>query len=399
MPRLRWRGLLLALGALILAGIAGYDAALSVLSRSSPSLALSIGPTDARTLQRVAEDPRLAGSLAGTGLIGPSQIRSALYDMPLSARLLRYLATVDEGQENPAQSARLLAISGQVSRRDFLGEILLADAAARADDAPRAMMHINAALSTSRNAADLVFPFLLQLLSDPSFRPIIAQYVEQPWGDEFLYFAAQRGVAADALEVALSNAVVQKEARYARFNSELITHLIDEGRTVQAFDYVERLKGPETPLLVEPGFSQATVDPASAPLSWALTNADGIYADLGGSSGVVLSADAGARGIALQRVLKLAPGSWQLRAERTVLQRVDLADAEWQFSCSSAGSSSSLGSADIPLTGQPVAAIQARFTLPSSCPAVRISLFLHNLDDQKSLDLELSKLTIVRSAR
>ena len=392
--RIRWQSWILAAIGLILAGFALRDAAVAVYSVTNPSLALAISPTDPRALPLVLDRIALAGQSEGPFEVEEAQLRDGLRAMPLSTRILRHLAVWRDAPPEPTEAATMLAISGQLSRRDMMTQVMLADAAARNGDAPAALRHINAALSTSRGAADLAFPFLGQLLAEPAFRPMIAEYVDQPWGDEFLYFAAQNGAAADALDVALRKPVAQSEGRFARFRSELLAHLVRQGEAGLAFDYVRRLEGPRAAILADPGFTEATTDTRFAPLSWALTNRDGIYADVA-SDGVVVLADPGARGVALERVFELAAGRWQLTAERSLLQPFRDARADWQFTCASDVKSPSLGSAELALSEQ-AGPVRASLSVPRSCEAVRVSLLVHNLDDQRALEILLAELALRR---
>jgi len=392
--RIRWLSWIFAAVAVVFAGFALRDAAVNVFSRSNPSLALAISPGDPRALPLLMDRAAFAGQAERARIDQAAQLRRGLRDMPLSARILRLVAAADS-QSQPERAATMLAISGQVSRRDMLTEVLLADAYARTGDAAGSIRHLNTALSTSPGAGDLAFPFLVQLLAEPEFRPMIAQYVDQPWGDEFLYFAAQHGPAANALEVALRNPVAQSEGRFARFRAELLPHLVSQGDAGLAFDYVRRLKGPSAPVLADPGFAGASADPAFAPLSWALTNKDGVYADLIGQRGVLLSADPGVRGVAVERIFELAPGTWQFTVHRTLVERARQAQAGWQFSCASGTDSRSLALAEMPLS-ETEDTVRTRFNVPRECGAVRIALQVHNLDDQRVLELRLDELTLRR---
>ena len=394
LSRVRWMSWAFAAVAVALAVLALRDAAVAVYSRSNPALALSISPADPRALPAVIDRSAFSGQAGPSGPAQEARLRDGLRAMPLSPRTLRLLATSEQAQANPEQAAKAMAIAGQMSRRDMLTEVVLADAAARAGDAPTAMRRINAALSTSRGAGELAFPFLVQMLADPTFRPIVTRYVDQPWGDEFLYYAAQHGRATDALAVALGNPAAQTQGRFARFRSELLAHLVSQGDARLAFDYVRRLKGPEAAILTEPGFSRSTTDAAFAPLSWALTNRDGIYADRVGDA-ALLTADPGARGVALERVLQLEPGTWQLVAKQAPVQAVADSRAEWTFACASGANAPSLGSAEMPLSKEP-GSVHAQFNVPSACQAVRVSLELRNLDDQRALEIELDELALQR---
>ncbi len=387
--RSTWHRWILGGLALLCTGFAARDALTAVFSRSNPALVLSIDPADPRAMPLMMETLALGNGEPPAR--ATERLRRGLATMPLSSRALRLLGETPEFQRPPERGARLLALAGNVSRRDKLTQVRLAEAALIRADAKGTMQHINAALSTSRSAHELLFPLLTQALRDREFRPTVAQYVDHIWGDEFLYFAAQNGDSANVLDLALRNPAVQREDRFAAFRGELIGHLVADGRTPLAVSYARRVMGSDAPVTVDPRFSAATTDPRLAPLSWRLTNNGGLFGDAT-ASGAHLSADPGARGTALERVMALAPGRWSLASTVEQVAASRGFRAEWHANCVVGRSSRSLAIGP----ASPRAA-RLTFTVPESCEAVRLSVMLYNPDDQNAGELRITGLALTHS--
>jgi hypothetical protein len=368
---------------------------MSVISRTNPGLVLAVDSTEPRALPLLIDLHIFGARPRKPTPAERAQLQDALRQWPLSSRILRQIAMSYDFEARTPKSGELLALADRVSRRDLLTEVLSSEVAARKADAPGAMRHLNAALSTSRRASTVIFPLLTKALADPTLRPVMAQYLTQSWGDDFLYFAAQNGPAKNAMDVALAYPPAQHEERFARFRGELLTHLVDEGHAGLAFDYARQVAGANARFLGAAGFAKDTVDPAFAPLTWQLTNGNGIYGELLGGA-LQVSADPGARGVALQRLFQLKPGSWRLALTSEGLASADELKAEWRFDCLS-------GAAATPVATLPMAVTSAKsrfagaLAVPANCEAVRLVHSVNNLDEQETAELKLDGLSLERA--
>lgn len=385
----------LAFGVLVvaLACFAWLDATAAAMYRINPDLVLKIKPGDPRSLN-VAVDRR---TLSEGGITQPSPqeaaaLREALLERPLSVSILRQLAMAEQIEARTPHAARLLDISNRISRRDLLTELLLSERAARANRPVESLRHFDAALSTNAEASSLMFGPLARTLEQPDFRPYVARHLDRPWGPAFLDAAVRTARSTDLLATVVQNPAVQQQERFRRFRGDLISRLVNEGYPALAFEYAA--KGPEAeaaPIKVV-GFTRATTDARLGPLLWRMANAGGVYSSLSGST-VVVDVDPASTGNAVERLFALPPGSYALAASTRVTDHSENLSADWQVACLARGKARLLARSAAPL-GSREGAVRAPFRIDESCQAVRIALVVHNLDDQRDAEIEITHFAI-----
>jgi hypothetical protein len=377
------------------AGLALLDAGVNVFYRTNPGLVLAVNPAEPRALPLTIDALILSGQRRQPSAQDTALLRQALHTMPFSSRILRQLAMSYSFEGRAPESVKLLDMANRVSRRDLLTEAMLSDAAARRGDPEAAMRHMDAALSTNRRAATVIFPLLARAMPYPDFGAVAARYLGRPWADEFLLYAAQNGFAENARKIAVTYPPAQREERFADFRGELLPHLVTEGHAASAFDYARKMAGRDGSFLTNPDLTQATANPVFAPLSWRLINGEGIYAELVGT-GVLVSIDPGSRGVALERLFQLSPGTWQIAVNRSQVENGEQLLTEWRVDCLVGKTAQPVGAFPMPTTGA-----QARFarsiTLTRSCDALRVGLFVHNLDDQRESEFRLDGFSLAQS--
>lgn len=386
------RRLIIVVVVLILAALAAWQSISNVFARSTPAYIFAVDPSHPRALPAVVD--QLSATTNPPGPPSPENVallRESLTRQPLSSRALRQLAMAEDAAGREESARALLVAASKVSRRDAAAEVLLAQVTARRNDLEGTIAHLDAALSTSRRADSVVFPLLSKLVSNPDFRAATGKYLGRGWGEPFLLYAAQNAPPQDVLQLALKAPMVQQAPRFARFRSELVSHLASGGFPDRAIDYAARISG-RPAALAEHGFFPATLAPELAPVSWRLRNADGIYVSPA-EAGVVVSADPAARGRALERIFALRPGPHRLQiAADPVLNSEKLAGS-WRLACiGGGGADSTLVEVTPQIATNGVIAVP--FTVPLGCRAVQLTLDVVNADEQNPAEIRFARLAL-----
>lgn len=389
------RKLVWSAAALVLAGTSAWHAGAAIFARSDPGLVHAVDPTQPRALSVVvdlraaATNPPKAPSSADAELLRKSLARD-----PLSSRTLRQLSQAEASMGHQARAKALLAAAGKASRRDEMAQVLLAREAALAEDLGKAVLHIDAALSGSRSADATVFPLLARLLGNEDFRAEAAPYLGRVWGPPFLLYAAQNAPPGEVLDLVLANPDVQRQPRYERFRSELVHHLAAKGLSDQAVAYARSVSARPADL-DETGFSPATLAPGLAPVTWRIQNSGGIYVSAA-ADGVIVSAEATARGRVLERVFSLRPGSYQMRTTARGIVNPGQLRGKWTIACAQSGKEKVLVEAASEIGS--VWRVAVPFQVSPACPAIRVTFDSANTDDQKSTEIQLDRFVISKRA-
>jgi hypothetical protein len=125
-----------------------------------------------------------------------------------------------------------------------------------------------------------------------------------------------------------------------------------------------------------------------------LGNSGGVYASLAAPA-VVVDIDPASTGVALERIFALKPGSYTIAATTRATDLSEDLTADWQVECLRGKEKTVLGHAEAPLASS---AQRDRLSLrvDDLCEAVRVALTVHNLDDQRDAEVEVSNFALVR---
>jgi hypothetical protein len=380
--------------ALVAAYFAWLDATAAVMYRINPALVVRLKPGDPQSLSVAVDQRTLAKSITQPSPEDARRLAKTLVARPLSASTLRQLAMADQLEGNSPKAARLLDLSDRVSRRELLTELLLSNSAAQHGQPEVAMRHFAAALSTQPEALSLLFPPLANTLRQARFQPVIARYLDREWAPAFLDYAVRHADPADLLAAVQANPAVQREDRFHRFRGDLIVNLVRAGHPALAFAYAAKVPAEDSAALKIVGFNRRTTEPGLGPLLWRLGNSGGVYASLAGPT-VLVDIDPASTGLALERIFALAPGSYTIGATTKAVDLSEDLSAEWQAEC--------LRGEEMTVLGRwkaQVASSAQRARLPirvdSLCEGVRVTLTVHNLDDQQDAEVEVSDFELAK---
>jgi hypothetical protein len=318
-------------------------------------------------------------------------LRRSLERSPLNPRAIRQIAAFEDARGRKDASRALLAVGGRTGRRDPMLNVLLAKNAALDNQAPALVRHLDAALSTFRGGDAQVFPLLVKPLADPRFRAEVKAYMDRPWSEPFMLYAAQNADPRDVLALALTAPHLQTDPKFERFRGELVSSLVRRGAADRAIAYARRI-APDPAALARGGISGATTDPRFAPVTWRLSNQGGLYVSAQGT-GLIVSTDPAARGQALERVMALAPGRYRLTASRAMPATSDPVIETWSATCLRGTAEQGIARREGPAQSGPLA---LPFVVPQGCDGVRLALDIVNRSDQNPAEYEIRDLRLTR---
>lgn len=386
----------LALLALVGAGLAARDAIANVYARRAPELALRANPVQPRALTTLIDarmampDARIALTLADL-----DAIHEALRRNPLQPGLVRLLGIGAELDRKPEQAAALITLANRISRRDVLTELWMVENAVRRNEIDEALKHYDIALTTSESIRPVLFPVLTNALSEPSIRSAIAPYlaVARPWRQGFLAYATANGKPAE-VAVTLVTARATRAAALRAVQTDLLSRFVAAGDVGGALGHARRLPGGTPARFAAMGFTQETLDPAFQPLSWTLYNDADVEAVVDEDHRLQIRVAPERQAVAAMRVMRLQAGTYDIDQQFSFAGALPL-NAQWEWHCVGA-TSRKIGELPIPIRGGSFTH-RSRITVPASCDGVRILLIAGGAESQEDSVMTIEHLEVAPS--
>ncbi|WP_339345923.1 hypothetical protein [uncultured Sphingomonas sp.] len=382
------------------------DAAGNAFVRTRPALALMIDSGHPGALGALTDEHIVATALSGeagrAGVKTPSPdtaaLRAALRRDPLSADLLRQLATISSAGGETVSSRQLMELAQRVSRRDFLTQMWMNEAAVADGDIDRALSHYDIALTTSKRAAPaLLFPVLTRAIAIPQVSAALARYISarRPWVDAFLTQAIATGDPR-AVAALLAKAGVRGNANaFAAAQSGLIGSFVVHKDYAGLGDYAATMPSADRAAIRTIDFAPATTDGRLRPLTWELTDDSDLGAAYQPGQGLTIRARSGTRGIVARRILYLPTGRWRLRQHVSVVGEAQGPSVSWEAYCLDSMTSDAFWSQALPRRS---GAVQSEFVVPAGCRAVEMRLVASaGMDDPNDLSMTVSKVALDRA--
>lgn len=392
----------LAIGFGCLAALAGAvvvarDAAGNAFARSRPNLALLAVPDHAVALAR-----QIDGSLVATGTVGGQKaqegraIAAALRHEPLSADLIRQLAMMRSLKGNTPNSRVLMALAERTSRRDLPTQIWMIEAAVLDGDINRALSHYDLALTTSKQAPDLLFPVLTSAIAEPRIHAGLARYLRwhRPWSDAFLTQAVATGQPRDVAALIAEVAPARNDLPFRTAQASLVGPFVVHKDYLGLSSYAATLPPADQASIRAIGFSRSTTDRRLRPLTWELTDDPDLGASYDESDRLRISARSGKGGIVARRIVFKQPGTWRLR--QTVTPSADSSglDVRWEGYCLDNSGQKAIWSQEMP---HRTTTVQANIVIPEGCRALELRILASaDMDSASALILTLSGVSLVR---
>ena len=168
-------------------GIAAYA------REDSPELTLAVAPSDARAMSAWAGQIQLIlGRINDPEAIALA--RAALRRDTTLATPYRVLGLAREAVGDLSGADRFVGFASKLSRRDVATQLWLINRAVDRNDVSDAVGHFDTALRTSDAATDILFPILVNALSEPEVVDAVApRLLTAPWAQDFIAKAIDTG--------------------------------------------------------------------------------------------------------------------------------------------------------------------------------------------------------------
>lgn len=275
-----------------------------------------------------APDPSIVGTA-----------RDALRENPSHSGALSALALYHSLRGDKAGD-QIAVLAEQLTRRNKLAQVVLAQIAARDGDGERAMGHLVTAIRTTDQGRNEIFAIVSRMSANAQVRQSLARHVEDgaPWSRDLILFMRSDVPAGpvNAARIMLA-ADPEKSAELQRtLNGSLFGFLVESREYDLLRELYARTAMDKTDISRTTDFTAATINPVFGAMAWHQGTGSSYGSDFNkGNDRIVptVYANQGDRGIALSRTLMLPPGRYSLSEARTVLTGGEGSTAIWQMSC------------------------------------------------------------------
>lgn len=361
--------LILALGAFAVANAIGV-----ALAGRVPTVALRYAPNNAAALAqaafvRLSVNPDAADVRAASALARRSIAREPTNVLALD---VIGLATAER-----AKAAPVFAAANALSRRSLPTQLWLIEDAVTRDDIVGALRQYDIALRTSRAAPSVLYPVLVEAVSDPALvAPIAATLSARPvWGWQYLQQLAQSGTSLDGATALFVTLLGKGMHPGDAAMSALYTRLVERGSHAQAWRlYAAGHPGARRTVLRNGDFALAPNAPA--PFDWVIADNLSVSARIepaqtGGR--LVFASIASDGGEAANQLLLLAPGRHVVTVDTGEIVAPPESIPYFSFAC--AGRREELARQPLPVRSTPTR-VRWAVTVPAGCEAQRLTLTL-----------------------
>ena len=318
---------------------------------------------------------------------------AVLRQTPLNSSALGKLA-IARGLGRQPDWPGIAALSERVSRRDLNSELLLIDLAAQQDNMAPVLRHYDHVLSTYPAAKNRLFPLLARELAKPDLRAALVPMASRPWLRDFVVNAVDYDVAPAYLmdfygDLAGKVPVAELQAGARR----ILMWLQANHLTASWGEYADRMPGIAPHAFDQLGFTETTLDPRFAPMTWQFFQSDAVETEPNAEKLIIRVAPENG-GWAARRLTWLKPGTYAFGQSLAFIAGSPRAQLEWQVTCFDSQSPPLLQQV-LPLenAGVPIA---ARVMVPDGCPVQEWRLRASANRAQSPSLAQISGLSLVR---
>lgn len=315
--------------------------------------------------------------------------RAALRVQPLNGPALRDLAIATD--EDLTDGGKLIALAGQVTRRDPATQLILLETSTGTGDIRAALAHYDALLSTYPVLQAKLLETLSGALAEPEIAQEALRYADRPWFLSLLETTAGNPGGADiALSLTQKANILRNPQNQDRLAPRLIQTLAQAGRYDEARTIANAVGKDGWEKL---GFSAASTDTRLGNFAWQLAATPSVRAEWREPSTFAVSLEPGRRVQVAYRTTSLGPGAYRLSFAIEAPSPPGAA-IKWLVNCSDAAAKE-IGSYSFPVPPSRTV-VDRMLTVPGSCPQQNWALVAEALDAQIPSQTLISQLDLVR---
>lgn len=357
------------------------------------NLALRLAPNNAAILALQAEQ-------IANGTASPAQwdqaaqlARRALRRDPLQPSAAVTLGIVAGLHKHTQASQRAFTYSLEISRRNLKAHLWAIEYAVEQGRIPEALRHYDAALKTSKQAPEILFPVLANAVASDDVRDaLLPVMLKRPvWALPFSNFVAISANDPRSAPLLLGDLRSRGFMLPVGAEASMLGALASRKSYAVARDYLSK---------VYPQFSSRDVrypsfagnPPTPSPFDWNLQNDDGLNSDIqrdkaGGT--LSFTAVGGASGPLLRQLLLLPPGIYEIGSR---LKRLDPSEASlsWLVQCVDG---TELARLPVKQSDKLILP-NGKFAVRSDCPAQLLALAVNPSDSPTEVSGEMAMVKI-----
>ena len=376
-----------AVVAVLLVGAAAVSKSAGLaLATRSPDTALRVDPSNSIALAQAAlRDVQVDQSAAARERVRGMAARAIRRDAANATALSALgLATADGVAAN-----KMFLASEALSRRSLLTQLALIEQSVARNDVAAALTHYDIALRTSPGSASILFPVLVEAVSDAELLPAIAKKLaaRPAWGETYLMQLAQVGTAlpnAASLFVGLAR---MGHAPNASATATLYQRLIE----AQRYDDAWRMYAAARPAASRTGVRNGdfrTANDNQTPFDWVPTTESPVTVNFesgaAGGGRLSFSSPLGEGGTAARQLLLLGAGTHVIQATAYGIKAA--ADARPYFKLDCAAGGVELGRVPLTAAERSNGLVNFRVAVPATCKAQWLSLVLQPSSSSESIE-------------
>lgn len=357
-------------------GTASIAHSLAYMIRGTdPQRAHALAPWDGRITALLSEQLSGAEASPADRRQADDLARRALRQDPTAVPAVATLGINMQVRGETDGAQRIIAYSETLSKRDLRTRLWAIEDAVARNDIPGALRNYDVALRTSRIAPDLLFPVLVNAISDGDIRSGLATSLRKrpAWGELFLAYASGNGPYL--VDTATLFATLHRHgvALPDGASSILIGRLFNGNHVDQAWRFYTVLNpGADRRSARDPSFAANPTSPT--PFDWQPVTDSGVSASIqrgeeGGIFDFAVPPNLG--GAVLRQTQLLPPGEYALAGRSIGIDQADAVLPYWTLTCQNGRE---LGRVVVGNSAQSKGRFAGRVTVPAGCPVQQLQL-------------------------
>lgn len=392
-PILRY---ILFVAGLGLAWVAFSVTAANNVRLTNPRLAYQYDPTDGQAIavelnRRLAEEKRFVLDERDM-----ANVQASLAWNPMNRVVLRGLASHYEASGDARRALSGMLLSSSVSKRDTIAQLWLGEYFLRQGNMPSALEHYDYSLSTKPFTRDIIFPRVLERLSQQRDLPrrLFLPFGDRSWFEPFVSALVARNPQL-AFRLISSGQIDVSKAKLDATAVELAYSLIRSGDVDEGLGLFRRVRPKfDIALLRDPAASPKAADPKLGPFAWTFPD-DAVQSDYSEPGVLELTGQVAGRELVASRdILLPGPGTYRLSFEQAD-QGDALTKLFWGFQCIGGELVSDLQSEPAP-TEAAGGIRSVEVEVGSDCRLLRLMLYLDGDGSGATLETRISRLRLSR---
>lgn len=359
-----------------------------VVKRSDPARAHALAPGDGRLTALLAEKRFVEGRGIASQAAATRLAREALRRDPAAVQAVETLGLQAQMRGRTSEARRLFAYAQRLSRRETQTQLWAIEDAVGRNDLPAALRHYDIALTTSKNAPDLLFPVLTAALAEPAVRrslvPVLAR--RPIWAPGFIAHAAGSPANPQAVAALLRSLARARIPVSATAQTGVINNLITGGSVDTGWRYYASLRpGADRRHSRDADFTANLETPSV--LDWIPVNDNGITVSArDGAADFGVPPSTG--GVLLKQMQLLPPGIYRLEGRSRGIEQAPRALPYWTLSCQDGREA---GRVVVPNSTVAQGVFEGRVTVPRDCPVQTLALVARPSDQITGLSGQIDR--------